>query len=418
MKNFKENLTAMLSYMKGFLKWLIIAVVTGTICGVVGAVFHMGIDHATELRGHNPWILYFLPLGGIIIVFLYKISKMWENGGTNNVINAVKEKEQVPWKLAPLIFISTIITHLLGGSSGREGAALQLGGSIGSGTAKLFRQGEKNRNIVIMCGMSGVFAALFGTPITAAVFSLEVISVGVMYYGGLVPAMISAVTANIVAGLFGVGATHFTIANIPGLEPTMLIRVIVLAVLAAVVSIIFCVVMENTAKGLKRFFKNDYLRAVIGAVMIIILTLIVGSQDYNGAGMNIVEKAISGEARWFDFILKLIFTAITIGAGFKGGEIVPTFFVGATFGCVAGGLLGIDPGFAASLGLIALFSGVVNCPLAAFILAIEIFGGEGAVYYALASGIGYMMSGYYGLYSSQNIVYSKLKAEYINRKTH
>lgn len=413
-KLIKRKFKSAMNYVRTFIKWLVISVVTGAVGGLVGTLFHISIDSVTELRGENPWILFFMPIGGLIIVFLYKVTKMWDNGGTNNVINSVKEKENVPFKLAPLIFISTVITHLVGGSSGREGAALQLGGSIGAQSAKIFRQDKMNENIVIMCGMSSVFSALFGTPITATVFAIEVISVGIMYYAGLVPCIFSALTAYVIAKYFGVTPVHFTVSGIPPLGFSAVIRIIILAALCAVVSIIFCVSMRKTALFGKKLIKNDYLRAVCGGILVILLTLLVGTYDYNGAGMNIVQKAIDGKANWYDFILKIIFTAVTLAAGFKGGEIVPTFFVGATFGCVCGSLLGLDPGFSAALGLTTLFCGVVNCPFAAFLLAIEIFGADGIIYYAMVSGIGYMLSGYYGLYSSQKIVYSKLRAEYIN----
>ena len=413
-KLIKRKFKSAMNYVRTFIKWLVISVVTGAVGGLVGTLFHISIDSVTELRGENPWILFFMPIGGLIIVFLYKVTKMWDNGGTNNVINSVKEKENVPFKLAPLIFISTVITHLVGGSSGREGAALQLGGSIGAQSAKIFRQDKMNENIVIMCGMSSVFSALFGTPITATVFAIEVISVGIMYYAGLVPCIFSALTAYVIAKYFGVTPVHFTVSGIPPIGFSAVIRIIILAALCAVVSIIFCVSMRKTALFGKKLIKNDYLRAVCGGILVILLTLLVGTYDYNGAGMNIVQKAIDGKANWYDFILKIIFTAVTLAAGFKGGEIVPTFFVGATFGCVCGSLLGLDPGFSAALGLTTLFCGVVNCPFAAFLLAIEIFGADGIIYYAMVSGIGYMLSGYYGLYSSQKIVYSKLRAEYIN----
>lgn len=412
---FTKNMKVILKYISAFFKWIAISTLTGAICGVTGALFHLSIDHVTQIRSCNPWILYLLPVGGIIIVFLYKMTKMEENGGTNNIINSVKDKERVPFKLAPLIFISTVITHLFGGSSGREGAALQLGGSIGEQTAKLFKQEKSNRNIVVMCGMSGLFAALFGTPATATVFAMEVVSVGIMHYSGFVPCIISSLTAFGIASLFGISPVQFAVTDMPKYEVIMFCRVAVLAVACAGVSILFCICMKKTSVYLKRILKNAYLRIVIGATAVILLTLIVGTYKYNGAGMETVKAAIAGNAEWYDFILKIIFTAVTIGSGFKGGEIVPTFFVGAAFGCFAGGILEISSGFAASLGLVALFCGVVNCPLASLLLSIELFGGGGILYYALAVGISYMLSGYFGLYSSQNIVYSKLKAEFINK---
>lgn len=410
----KKKAKSAWNYIRTFFKWLVISLFVGGVGGFVGALFHLSIDYVTKVRMGNSWVVFLLPLGGVVIVFLYKVSGMWENGGTNNVINSVKEKEKVPAKLAPLIFVSTVITHFLGGSSGREGAALQLGGSIGAQTARIFRQEHMNENIVIMCGMSSVFSALFGTPITAAVFAIEVISVGIMYYAGLVPCILSAMVAYGVAGMFGIKPVHFDISGIPVPGVLSVGKVMAVAALCAVVSIVFCVSMKGTAKLMKRVVKNDYLKAVLGGVVIIILTMLIGHGRYNGAGMETVSEAMKGNALWYDFIFKIIFTAITLAAGFKGGEIVPTFFVGATFGCAIGGLLGLDSGFAASLGLTALFCGVVNCPFAAFLLAVELFGGEGIIYYAVTAGISYMLSGYYGLYSSQKIVYSKLRAEYIN----
>jgi len=273
-----------------------------------------------------------------------------------------------------------------------------------------------NRNIVVMCGMSGLFAALFGTPVTATVFVIEVVSVGIMYYSGLVPCIVSSLVAYSIAGMAGITPVSFKINSIPAIELLTAIKISILALVCAIVSIVFCVVMKKTAKFMKKTFKNPYIRIVSGSFIVIFLTLLVGTYDYNGAGMNIVAKAIEGNANRYDFILKLIFTAVTIGVGFKGGEIVPTFFVGATFGCVFGGFLGLDAGFSAALGLIALFCGVVNCPLASIVLAIELFGSDGIIYYALVSGISYMMSGYFGLYSSQNIMYSKLRAEFTNRE--
>lgn len=406
---------SVLVYMGVFFKWLIIAAVTGGLGGLVGALFHLSIEYATDFRADFPQVTLLLPAGGVLIAFLYKITGMAENGGTNNVINSVKERENVPARLAPLIFISTAVTHLLGGSAGREGAALQLGGSIGAQTARLFRQKKREKNLVIMCGMSSVFSALFGTPITAAVFAMEVISVGIMHYSGLIPCVTASMAAYGVSRLFGISPERFIISEVPALSAGSVFQTAILAAMCAVVSIVFCISMKVTARGARRIFKNDYLRAAALGAVIVALSLIFGGGRYNGAGMNIVGEAVSGHAYWYDFLLKIIFTAITLAAGFRGGEIVPTFFVGACFGCVFGGMIGLDGGFAASVGLVALFCGVVNCPLAAVMLSIELFGAEGLVYYAVASAVSYMLSGYYGLYSGQRIVYSKLRAEYIDR---
>ena len=401
--------------MLSFCKWLFFAAVTGCIGGFVGVAFHVSVEKVTELRLSHGWILYLLPVGGVVIAGLYKLCKL-ESQGTDRVIDSIRTDKGVPFLLAPLIFVSTVITHLLGGSAGREGAALQLGGSIGSQVGKLFRLDEKDMHLVILCGMSSVFSALFGTPITAAVFALEVISVGVVYYAGLVPCLVSGLVAYRISLWCKVEPVRFVLGNTPDYTPSDFLRVSVLAALCALLSIGFCLAIHFSHKGAAKLFKNTFLRAAVGGVILVLLTLVFGT-DYNGAGMNIIERAIDGEAFSFAFLLKLIFTAVTIGFGFKGGEIVPTFFVGATFGCVAGSFLGLDPGFAAAVGLVTLFCGVVNCPIASVFLSIELFSSDRLLYFALACALGYVLSGYFGLYSSQKIMYSKTRAEFININT-
>jgi len=401
---------------KAFVKWLILGVIVGIIVGLVGVSFHFAVDIAAEMRHEMPYILYCLPLGGILIVFMYKVTKRDKDGGTNMVIDTVRENKRVPLITLPLIYIGTVITHLVGGSSGREGAALQIGSSISDTIGKFIKLNEKDMHIMTMCGMAAAFAALFGTPVTAAIFALEVTSVGIMYFSALVPCVTSALTGVLIASAFGVEPTKFTIREYMFLEPLSLLKVIALAVLCAFVSMIFCKAMHKTSSMYKKFFKNQYIRIIVGSVIVILLTIIVGSQDYNGAGMNIITDTFSTDVVWYAFLLKIIFTAFTLGAGFKGGEIVPTFFTGATFGNFAARFLGINSSFGAGLGIICLFCGVTNCPISSLILSVELFGAKGFMFFALACAVSYMLSGYMGLYSSQKIMYSKSKAEFIDKK--
>lgn len=414
MELLKKKYYSAQNYIVTFFRWIILAGITGLTGGIIGSVFHISVEKATEFRLQNSWVLYLLPVGGIAIALLYKIFNMNDSTGTNQIIDSIRTDDNVPVKLAPLIFISTVITHLLGGSAGREGAALQLGGSIGSCVGKLFHLDEKDMHLIVLCGMSGVFSALFGTPLTATLFAMEVISIGVIYYSSLFPCLISSVVAYGVSLHFGLQPVHYTLSYIPELSFHSIAATAVLAALSALLSIIFCVTMHETEHYMGHKFKNQYMRGFAGGLIILMLTLLVGTGDYNGAGMNIVQNAINGTVKPEAFILKIIFTAITIGAGFKGGEIVPTFFIGSTFGCLTGGLLGLNPGFSAAIGLVALFCGVVNAPVASIILSIELFGIDGLLLFAIACSVSYMLSGYYGLYSSQKIVYSKLKAEFIN----
>ena len=414
MEDVKKRLRVIQLNIMVFFKWIIIAVIIGVVSGIVGSIFHLSVEFATRTRLENSWILYLLPFGGLVIVFLYK-KGMNEDPGTNLVINSIRTDVKVPFLMSPLIFIGTVITHLLGGSAGREGAALQLGGSIGSQIGNLIGLDEKDMHLVTLCGMSGVFAALFGTPLTATFFSMEVISIGIIHYSAFIPCIVSSLTAYAVSLCFGLAPVRFNLSVFPELSLINIVKVIILGSLCAVVSIVFCEVLHKSNKYLKRLIANSYLRVFIGGTIIVFLTLVIGSRDYNGAGMNIILNAINGSARPEAFILKMIFTAITIGVGYKGGEIVPTFFIGSTFGCIFGSFLGLDPCFGAAVGLVALFCGVVNTLITSIILSIELFGSGNVILFAIACGVSYMESGYYSLYSSQKIMYSKIKAEYINR---
>ena len=415
MERLKERVAHIGQYAVTLLKWMVLGGVIGLVGGIIGSLFHIGVDTATQMRLAHPWVLYLMPVGGLASVGLYRLTKT-EGKGTNDIIASVHFGEQVPGLLVPVIFVSTVITHLCGGSAGREGAALQIGGGIGYQAGRLLRLGEKDLPLATLCGMSGVFAALFGTPLTATVFALEVISVGVLYYAGLVPCLTAALTGYLVSVLMGVPPTRFTV-TVPGLEVRTMLLVMVLALLCAVVSILFCRGLHGVEHLLKRTLKNPYLRVAVGAAVLIGLTLLTNG-DYNGAGMEVIGRAIAGQADPWAWVWKLLFTAITIGCGFKGGEVVPSFFVGAAFGCVAAGWLGLPAGFGAAMGLVSVFCGAVNCPLASIILSVELFGSGDLLYFAMACSISNLISGYCGLYSSQTILYSKLRAEFINVRTH
>ncbi len=409
----KQESKEALSLLSGFLKWVLIALFTGAVGGLIGSAFHLSVSHATAFRAGHPWMLFLLPLSGLLIGLIYHLLRT-ENKNTNTIIDSIQLGDRVPLALVPTIYLATVITHLFGGSAGREGAALQIGGSLGNFAGRLFHLDDKDMRIATLSGMSAVFAALFGTPLTATVFALEVISVGVLYYSAFVPCLVASLTALQISVLFGITPERFAVTAIPVQAP-MLLKVAGLAVLCAVLSILFCLCMHQTEHLLRRAIRNDFLRVLVGGTAIVVLTLLLGTGEFNGAGMDSISRAIEqGLTRPDAFFWKLVFTALTLGSGYKGGEVVPCFFVGATFGCLAGGLFGIPAGFAAAVGLVAVFCGAVNCPLASILLSIELFGSGGLVYFSLACGISYMLSGYFGLYSSQKILYSKVKAEFIN----
>ena len=398
-------------------KWLFLAIVTGCVVGGISSLFSYTLTAVTRFREEHLWIFFLLPLAGVCIVFLYhKIGK--EDGGTNQVFSTVRSKDDVPLRSAPLIFISTAITHLVGGSAGREGAAIQLGGSIGNQLGRWMKLDEEDRHVIVMCGMSAAFSALFGTPMAAAIFAMEVVSVGVMYYTALVPCVIASLIATNFAANLGIHPEAFHVSEIPSLSVMSGVKIGIVAAGCAVLSIIFCVALGQTGKIFHRLLKNHYLRVVVAGLVIILITLLLQTTDYMGAGISIIENAIEhGETESFAFFWKMLLTVITMKAGFRGGEIVPSFCIGATFGCTMGHLLGLSPSLCAACGMVAVFCGVTNCPLTSILIAFELFGFEGVSFYLIAVSISYAASGYYGLYKDQTIVYSKYKAKYVNRHT-
>lgn len=411
-----------------FLKWVLFACVIGLTAGGVGSAFYFAFHYATALRTGRPWLLFFLPAAGAAIALLYRVCGMGRDRGTNFVLTAVRENEHMRLRTAPLVFVSAIATHLVGGSSGREGAILQIGGAISSRIGVWMRLNASDSRIMTMCGMSAAFSALFGTPLTATVFAMEVVSVGVFPYAAMVPCLLSAIIGHWVAGCFGVPVTAFVLEGIPNLTPLSLAQVIGMGVLFALLSILFCKTMHTASKLYERYLPDSVMRGAAGGVIVIALTCAVwlwnpGTYDYNGAGEALIHAAIGGQARPEAFLLKILFTAATLGAGFKGGEIVPAFFSGATFGCLAAPLLGLHPSFGAGLGMVSVFCGVTNCPMASLLLALELFAGDSygmftgqsLGLFAACIAVSYMLSGYYGLYSEQKIVYSKFSQEIVNK---
>ena len=405
-----------------FIKWSALAMAIGSVAGAAGTIFSMGVSWATGFRLSHPSMLFFLPVSGLLIVWLYHSFHEEGNRGTNMVIDAISSNERVTPATGPLIFFSTILTHLGGGSSGREGAALQLGGSIGNSFGEWFKLDERDKKIAIMCGMSAVFSALFGTPVAAAIFSLEVVSIGVLYYAALVPCVFSSFLAVGIARAAGLEGEHFPVEMIPALDLKAVGLLVLLGILCAAVSILFCVLLHTAEHAYRKYFPDARVRILAGSFLFIALTLLSGTRDYCGSSMGLIESSIEGSARYEAFLMKMLFTAVALGAGFKGGEIVPTLCVGAALGCAFGEITGFAPSLCAACGMAALFAGVTNCPITSLVIALELFGYEmfgyeGMEYFSIIIAVAFALSGYYGLYASQKFVYSKTRTEFINRRS-
>ena len=394
---------------------LVLAALVGCVVGPLGGAFGLALNWANATRGAHPWLLYLLPVAGLVIVFLYHRFDPDGGGSTNQIFVSVREHKPLTLRTAPLIFVSTVATHLFGGSSGREGAALLLGGSVSGQLGRALRLENRDCRLMTMCGMAGAFSAIFGTPLAATIFTLEVVDVGSMQYAALLPCLVSALLGVFISGKMGLAPEAFVLQAEAAPTPDNLVRVIILGALLAALSIFFCELLHVTPKLYRKFFPNIYLRVAAGGVLIIALTKLLGTTDYNGAGAAVIEAAIDGEAVPYAFLLKMLFTALTLGAGFKGGEIVPIFFTGATFGCVAAPLLGLPPQLGAALGMVALFCGCTNSPLASICLAIEVFGGQCVSLFALACAVSYMLSSYFSLYREQHFLHSKLRIVGVQR---
>ena len=405
----KENVTGeLLRDLLALGKWLILGCVMGLILGAVGSAFAHTLSWAVKFREAHGWIIYTLPLGGLLIVALYRGFRNTSDKGTNTVVLSIQESSDIPFKMAPLIYISTTLTQLCGGSAGREGAALQLGGSIGKKLGSLLRLDEDSQRILVMCGMSAGFSALFGTPMAAAVFSLEMVTVGIMRYGALVPCVTASLTAWLTAKFFQVPPEVFPVTAVPDVGAVPLLKILVLAAAAGGVSIAFCLLLHKAEHLYESRIRNQYLRIALAGCILVGLTLALQTKDYLGSGMGIIEHIFHGEgAPWYAFLLKMLFTAITLGAGFKGGEIVPSFTIGAALGWALAPLLGIPGDLAAACGMIGLFCGVTNSPITSLLIGFELFGFAGMPYYLVTVAVSFLLSGYESLYRKQKILMSK-----------
>ena len=394
-------------YIRSFGKWCFLAILMGILGGLLGAGFHHALHFVTHLRGEHTWLIFLLPVGGLMTVGLYHLLRLRANRGTNEIIEATLEGNHVSPLVAPGIFLATAMTHLFGGSAGREGAALQLGGSVASMLGRLLRLKKDDRKVLIMSGMSAVFAGLFGTPLTACLFTMEFVSVGTIFSPALLPCFLSAFVASQLSSALGVHAEGVALDVAAALHFGNIWKYALLAIAISLLGIFMCWLFHKAEHCAHKWLPNAWLRIGLGGAVIVGMTLLVGDHRFNGAGMEMALKAVGGEADWYSFALKMLFTAVTLAAGFKGGEIVPTFCVGATFGCLVGGLLGLDVCMAAALGLVGLFCCATNSPLAAIVLSIEMFGSANLYLFALICVICFVLSGHSGLYASQIIQFSK-----------
>ena len=406
---FTKKLKETFFYIRAFAVWAVMSAAVGAVCGLVGGAFAITVEEVTHLRQHVSWLPWLMPVAGLLIAGLYKLLRLPLSIGTDEIIKTVRTQEHVSFRLAPAIFFSTALTHLTGGSAGREGAALQLGGSIGVAMSRLLKNEFDNHRIFQLCGMAALFSALFGTPLAATIFVIEIIEIGKINDRALLPCLISALTAKLVAGLIGAPAEIFPLAS--GLAQTNWLTLLQsggVGLCCGVVAILFCYAMHLSGRYLRKAIPNSYLRIAFGGATVALLAAGFGTTDYQGSGMQVILNALSGTAAPEAFLMKILFTALTLGVGFKGGEIVPSFFVGATLGCTVAPLIGFDPALGAGIGIIAMFCGVTNGALASMMLSVELFGAEYLPLFGIAVAVSYALSGQVSLYHTQKFIEPKM----------
>jgi H+/Cl- antiporter ClcA len=415
-------ITDLVAVAKTIAKWALLVVPLGIVVGTAVAAFLWSLDQVTTIRFEHPWLLWLLPVAGGLIGWLFAAMGGPADKGSNLIIDEIHEPGGgVPLRMAPLILFTTVITHLFGGSAGREGTAVQMGGGLAGGVAKrLPWLGRDDVRTLLMCGMAAGFGGVFGTPVAGMIFALEVLAVGRMRYEAILPCLVSSLIADWTCATWGIAHTHYHVASlVPSglksvlapLDFTLVAWATIGGIAFGLASRLFSAAIHGVQHAFTRFEVSPAMRPVIGGAIVIALVQAFGTSDYLGLGVTspdpsavtILSAFTPGGVHAWSWAMKILFTAVTIGSGFKGGEVTPLFFVGATLGGALGALGGVPVDFMASLGFVAVFAGAANTPLACIVMAVELFGGEGILYHAIACVAAYLVSGHGGIYKAQRI---------------
>ncbi|MGF1635750.1 MAG: voltage-gated chloride channel family protein [Cyclobacteriaceae bacterium] len=385
-------------------KWFLLAGLIGALAGSASAFFLIALDWATNYRESNSWIIALLPVGGLIIGLSYHYWGTSVVKGNNQLLEEFHHPKQViPFKMAPLVLFGTIATHLFGGSAGREGTAVQMGGAIADQFTSIFKLKNRDRKILIVMGISAGFASVFGTPLAGAIFALEVLILGRMRYEAILPSFLSAIIADYTCHAWNVGHTLYASPEVPAMNPINLMWAAVAGILFGLTAMLFSKSTHFWTRIFNSKIKYPPLRPVVGGVVIALAVFLMGTTRYIGLGIPVIESAFVENMNWYDFLLKILFTSFTLGAGFKGGEVTPLFYIGATLGNVLMWIIPLPTGLLAGMGFVAVFSGATNTPIACTLMGIELFGLECGLYVAIACIVAYLFSGHTGIYSSQII---------------
>lgn len=389
-------------------KWVLLGIVVGILAGSASALFLITLEWMTNTRLANGWLLFLLPIAGFGVGYIYHHYGGRAKGGNALVIDEVhNDVDRIPLRMAPFVLVGTLITHLFGGSAGREGTAIQMGASLADGARRLFGLSGDDRRLMLLSGISGGFSSVFGTPIAGFIFGMEVDSIGKVRYEGIIPCLTSAIVGDLVTRAWGATHSHYPLAPIIPLDSLFILKIALAGVLFGLTSRLFVLGI----KWVKRILSNiayPPLRPMIGGVVVIMLTLIVRNADYLGLSLPLIQNSVRAENVFLGaFLLKLIFTVVTLGSGFLGGEVTPLFVIGSTLGYALGVILGIDPAPLAMVGFVAVFAASSNTPIACIFMGIELFGGNIGLITVVGCMVAYLVSGHEGIYHTQQVATRK-----------
>jgi len=383
-------------------KRCLLGAVIGIVCGSASALFLFGLEFVTDAQSSNGWLLWFLPFGGALISFIYLKAGRGADRGNNLIIEQIYERKgTIPLRMAPLVLIGTWTTHLFGGSAGREGTAVQMGGSLSEWVGERLKLDHGTRQILLICGISGGFGSIFGTPLAGALFSLELLVFTSLSFRAALPSLIASYVGHYTALTWGVTHAHYKIGLLPMLQLGTIGKVAAAAIAFGLAARVFTMIVRRLKALLSRLLPHPALRSFAGGWIIIALVAITDTREYLGLGLPLLEQSFSEAAAPSAFALKGLFTAVTLSAGFQGGEVTPLFVIGASLGSALSKLLLLTAPFLAAIGMAAVFSSAANTPLAGVVMGIELFGIEAAPYLLAGCGIAYLFSGHSGIYSSQ-----------------
>lgn len=403
---FKRSLTSIeqIPSLVYLFKWIIICTLIGAIAGSISAFFLLSLEWATNYREAHLWIIALLPIGGFLVGLSYHLYGNSVVKGNNLLLEEFHTpKKVIPFKMAPLVLFGTIATHLFGGSAGREGTAVQIGGAVADQFTKIFKLNNQDRKILLIAGISAGFASVFGTPLAGGIFALEVLILGRIRLDAIVPSFLAAVLADYFCQAWNVGHTHYHINSIAEMNPANLLWALLAGIIFGLVSMLFSKSTHFWSSQFKKYIKYPPLRPFIGGVVIAIAVYFIGTTKYIGLGVPTIVDSFSEAMNKYDFLVKVLFTSFTLGAGFKGGEVTPLFYIGATLGNALIWFIPLPMDLLAGMGFVAVFAGATNTPIACTIMGIELFGIESGVFIAIACSTAYLFSGHSGVYAAQII---------------